>query len=266
MHCGNQFLPESHWLGMGIVHAEDLHPLLHPEEHYTDELTPEVLPIIAVEVDRVDVLILLWRIFSITNGAIRPLVKPIGMIFDVRVIRRAVDREIQRDFKTALLRLTHQPNKILNSAQRRLNRLVPTSLATDGPRRPHVILIGYQGIVLALAIRETNGVNGREINHIEAHVLRVIKTGYTIPKSAVFVSTTESVAGEELVPCGEPGALTFNNDRESPGRGGQIPIMLLVQQRLKLFRLKQFHDLTRWYGFEHGGAILELRSDFSRTR
>ena len=97
LHFADELLPEGHRLGVRIVHSEDFHAFVHPEEHDVDELTPEVLPVSTVEIQRIDVLILFRRIFRVSDRAIGPLVKPIGMRGDIRVIGRAVECVVEGD-------------------------------------------------------------------------------------------------------------------------------------------------------------------------
>jgi hypothetical protein len=53
----------------------------------------------------INVLVFLGRIFSVLYGSIRPDPKPLSMLADLGVIRRALERDVQCDFKTVLLRL-----------------------------------------------------------------------------------------------------------------------------------------------------------------
>ena len=97
MNGTDEFFPKGDGLSVGIVHAEDLHTLIHPEDHNIDQLTPEIFPVGAVEVDGVDVLIFFGRIFCVADAAIWTLVEPIRMIFDIRMVWLAVDGEVESD-------------------------------------------------------------------------------------------------------------------------------------------------------------------------
>src|SRR3546814_17373893 len=61
--------------------------------------------------------------------------------------------------------------EILARAQLRVNRFVTALLAPDGVRASRVVGASGEGVVRALAKAATDGVNRREVQHIEAHVL-----------------------------------------------------------------------------------------------
>src|SRR5690606_40649099 len=64
-------LPEAEALGVGVVHPEDLHALLDPVLEVAAQFVPEVLPIAALEVDRVDILVLLGRVLGVDRKSTR---------------------------------------------------------------------------------------------------------------------------------------------------------------------------------------------------
>ena len=45
---------------------------------------PQRLPVVGLEVDRIDVLVLLGRVLRVLDRAVRPLAEPLGMLLDVR--------------------------------------------------------------------------------------------------------------------------------------------------------------------------------------
>lgn len=86
MNFGNEPFPESDRLGVRIVDTEDANALFDPEANHVTEFFPEVFPVIAVKVERVDVLVLLGRVLGVLDGTVRAAVKPLGMLGDVGMI------------------------------------------------------------------------------------------------------------------------------------------------------------------------------------
>ncbi len=68
---GDQPFPEPDRLGVRIVHAEDLHPVADPKLDDPEDFLGQALGIV-VEVERVDVLVLLGRVFGVGDAAVHP--------------------------------------------------------------------------------------------------------------------------------------------------------------------------------------------------
>ena len=52
-------LPETEWLGVGVIYPEDVNPLADPEGEYTLQLIPKLAPLLRFKVQRVDIRIFL---------------------------------------------------------------------------------------------------------------------------------------------------------------------------------------------------------------
>ena len=98
------------------------------------------------------------------------------------MVRRAVDREVERDLHPSGADLSLEPGEILERPQRRFDRLVPAKLTADGVRHSRFPRLGRDRVVSALSIRTADRVNRRKINHVESHRLRVVHPRQTIPK------------------------------------------------------------------------------------
>ena len=68
-HVGDQPLPELHRLGVRVVDAEDLDPVVDPHLHDPAHLGVGALGVV-VEVERVDVLVLLGRVLGVGDRAV----------------------------------------------------------------------------------------------------------------------------------------------------------------------------------------------------
>src|SRR4030095_16142010 len=83
-----------------------------------------------------NIFVLFRWVLRVFDRAVRTFVEPVGMLFDVRVIGRAIDREIKGDFHSALAHLFLKPVEIFQRTERRLDRLVSASFAADRPWHP----------------------------------------------------------------------------------------------------------------------------------
>ena len=74
---------------MRVINAEDLDAVRDPQfKHVADS---RVNPLgISIEIQGINVLILLWGIFGVGDGAVGTLREPVGMLTDPRVIGRAL--------------------------------------------------------------------------------------------------------------------------------------------------------------------------------
>ena len=66
--------------GVRIVDPENSHAVLGPEEDDARHLVPELPPVFAAKIQRINVLIFFRRIFSVFDRAIGAFVEPLGML------------------------------------------------------------------------------------------------------------------------------------------------------------------------------------------
>src|ERR1700758_2527755 len=83
---------------MRVIDAKDLHAVLAPESHHTQEGFEQSALIGSIEINRIDVLVFLGRVLGILDAPVRPMMKPIRMLAHPRMVGRALDREIERYF------------------------------------------------------------------------------------------------------------------------------------------------------------------------
>src|SRR5688572_13608957 len=95
--------------------------------------------------------------------------EPFGMLFDPRVIGRALDREVEADLEAYLLRLVDESIEVVDRAEVRVDRFVPACFGTDRPRDPDVVWLGYERVVLAFTEVLSDRVDRWQVDDIEAH-------------------------------------------------------------------------------------------------
>ena len=176
--------PERKRFGMRVVDAEDPDAFADPVAEHAGELAPQRAPVLRLEVERIDVLIFLGRILRILHGAVRAPAEPLRMFLDVWMIRRALERNVERDFQPVLARPRHEMAKILDGPELWMDRRMAAFHGTDGPRTAHVVRRGLERIVGTLAALTADGVDRRQVEHVEAHALDIGQAFFTIAERA----------------------------------------------------------------------------------
>src|SRR5215510_1033611 len=157
----DQPLPELHGLGVRIVDAERAHAAADPELEDAPHLLPERRRRLALEVHRIDVLIFLQRVLGVLDRAVGPMEEPLRMLADPGMIRRALDREIERDLEPELPRRLDEAVEILEGAEVGMHGGIAAVGAADRPRASRIARCRLEGVVAALAVRESDRVDRR---------------------------------------------------------------------------------------------------------
>src|SRR5690606_266576 len=131
-------LPERERLRVRIVDAKNLDPLRDPELEDARELRPKLPPLVAFEIEGIDVLVLLRRVLRVLHAAVRPPAEPLGMLAHVRMIRRALESDVERDLEALPSRVLDERTEILERAERGMHALVTALRGTDRPRRARI--------------------------------------------------------------------------------------------------------------------------------
>ena len=109
----DQPFPEMKGLGVGVINPKNANSLLDPEADDAVKFFPELLPILGLEVKGINVFILFRRVFRILHGIVRPPAEPVGMLPDIRVVRRPLEGNIQGHFQVKLPGPGHKMPEIL---------------------------------------------------------------------------------------------------------------------------------------------------------
>ncbi len=108
-----------------IIDAEDGDARLDPQIHDAFDFFFDAGHV-GVEVDRVDVLILLRRVLGEGDGAVRLVAEPVRVRLDPRVVGRALQGEIKRDFQTQFMCTLAQGLEIVHGAEQWIHGVVAT--------------------------------------------------------------------------------------------------------------------------------------------
>ena len=97
------------------------------------------------------------------------MAEPLGMLPDVGMVRGALKGQIERDLEAVLPGPLDQPAEAGQGAELGMDLKVTTLLRPDRPGTAGVLRAGLQSVVLAFAIGSTDGVDGRQVEDVEAH-------------------------------------------------------------------------------------------------
>src|ERR1700722_3290188 len=154
---------------MGIIDSKDAHSLFHPKKNHIPELNPKRAPFRALEIERENILIKFRWIFGILDCAVRTGAKPFAMLFDIRVVRRALERNIESPLKSVFPRARDEALEILQCSQLAVNGSMTAFVGADGPGTAHIIVLRRYRIIFSLSERLPDRMDRREINDIETH-------------------------------------------------------------------------------------------------
>src|SRR5690625_5162989 len=89
------------------------------------------------------------------------------MLLDVRVVRRCLECDIERDFDAELIRLRDESVECLDTTELGVDSLVAAVFRPHRPRAPRVVGPGRRRVVLSLAKGRPNRMDGREVDDVE---------------------------------------------------------------------------------------------------
>ncbi len=207
-HLADQPLPERERLGVRVVDAEDPHPVGHPVLDDPQHLAADAGGVV-VEVDRVDVLVLLRRVLGVGDGPVRAGGEELRVLGDPRVVRRRLEGQVEGDLEADLLRAGDEGVEVLDGAEVGVDGVVAAVARADRPGGAGVLGAGGQGVVGALAVDLADRVDGRQVDHVEAHRRdrrQALGGGAEGPGGdppGLGVEGRALGAGEELVPAAE---------------------------------------------------------------
>jgi hypothetical protein len=160
--------PEVRWFGVRIVDAKYLDAVGYPEQHDAQHLVVEARRIV-VEIQRIDVLVFLRRILGVGDGAIGQHGEPFPVRLGPRVIRSALQRQVQRHLQALVAGGGDERVEVVDGAQGRMYGIVAALITADRPRRPDFAGCGGDRVVAALAVHLADRVDRRQVDDVEAH-------------------------------------------------------------------------------------------------
>src|SRR5205823_13523175 len=105
-----------------------------------------------------------------------------------------------RDLEAVLPGPLDQPAEAGQRAELGMDLKVTTLLRPDRPGTAGALRAGLQSVVLAFAIGSTDGVDGRQVEDVEAHARDVGQARFQVLEGAVASGLRRARPGEALVP------------------------------------------------------------------
>ena len=228
---GDEPLPEPERLGVRVVDAEDAHPEAGPVQHHAQQRLPELAPVRGIELQGVDVLVLLGRVLRVLDGPVGPATEPLRVFPHPRMIRRALEGEVERELEAVLLPGGHQGPEVLLRPQLRVDRGVPALGGPDGPRAAEVAGLRGAGVVPTLAEGPADGVDGGQVQHVEAHRGDGGDPRHHVAQGAVAGRVGGGRAREELVPGAVAGPLPVHVHPQLTAQGGGVAAIRVADRQ-----------------------------------
>ncbi len=170
VHGGDQPLPEREWFGVRVVHSEHPDAVIDPVLDHAEERLPQLLRLRAVEVDVDDVLIALRRVLRVLHRAVGPPREPLGVLLEPRVVGRALHGEVERDLEAELAGASDEAVEVVEGSEIGMHGLVATLGPADRPGAPRIGGRRHQRVVPPLAVGGADGVDRRQVHHVEAEI------------------------------------------------------------------------------------------------
>ncbi len=196
---------------MGIVHAEYQHAPVDPELEHALQFAPQGFPVFRQKIERIDILVFLGWILRVPDGAVGPLLKPVGVLADPGMIRGSLEGNVDGHMQVQFPGLRHEPVEGIQPAQIGMHGLVPARLGADSPGAARFARAGFRRIILAFPVRMSDRMYGGQVYDVEPELLdarqqlrRIVERGVgRVVFPAVF--PLGRGAGEKFVPCGKAG-------------------------------------------------------------
>ena len=129
----DQPCPEVRRLGVWVVHPKNLHTVADPVPNHAQHLSGKARRVI-IEVQWIDVLVLLRRVLGVGDRAVGEFGEPLPVAGCPRMVRCALQRQIQSDLQTILARGGHERIEVLDGSEIGVHGIVAACAAPDRPR------------------------------------------------------------------------------------------------------------------------------------
>ncbi len=136
------------------------------------------------------------------------------MFGDPGMIGRALEGDVQGELHAVFARGGGEVLEIGEGAELRMDGLVAAFGGADGPGAAVIAFGGDDVVVGAFAEGVADGVDGRQVEDVEAHGGDLGQQGFDIAQGAVAAGVGRGGARKELVPGGEAGAFAVDPDAE----------------------------------------------------
>ena len=225
---GDEPFPEADRLGVRVVDAEDGHAMLDPKHEHAIELGEEPHAIRGVEVDAAHVLVLVGRILCVTKASVGPVLEPVGVLGNPRMVGRTLDGEVESDLDAHARRGRDEVIEIVDRAELGGDGGVTAVGISDRPRATGIARLCGQRVVLALAVGHADGMHRREVRDVEPHLGELGQSPLGLAQRGALRRIASLGSREKLVPGSYVGLSAIGEDREQ--RFGDDRVLALIEK------------------------------------
>ena len=138
------------------------------------------------------------------------------------MVGRGLDREIHGQLQSVLPGHVPEVQEIVERTQLGSDRLVSAGLIADRIRTAGIVRTSHERVVWALALGVADGMNGRHVQHVEAHAgdVRDARLGLAERGAARWVGALR--AREDLVPGREAGFEAIDDELQLTPVAGRV--------------------------------------------
>ena len=134
----------------------------------------------------------------------------------------------------ALLRRGDEGTEVVERAEGGLDGVVAAGCAADRPRAADVAGCRDLRVVAPLAMDAADGMDGRQVEHVEAHRGDVVETRDDVAEGAVTPGLIGGAPWKHLVPAREARLLRVDEQRHRRGTRGEAAIGVALDETLQL--------------------------------
>ena len=188
--------------------------------------------------------------------------EPLGVLAQPRMVGRALDREVERDVHSELVRGRGELSHILERSKLGMHRVVAARLGSDRPRRSRIAGGGRERVVPALAIGEADGMDRRQVDDVEAD-------GSELGKHLLDPREPSPGTREEFVPGPEARSHAVDLDRQRRVDRDLAVALLGALNRLEKLGAEDhvmLDDLRARFVLERRHSVLDQRVVGLRAR
>ena len=195
---------------MRVVDAEDRDALLDPETEDLGQRQPQSLPVVGLEVDGIDVLVLLGWVLGVLDGSVGPGHEPLGVLRDPPVIGGALEGDVERQLETTRVTGVDDRVHVVEGPEVGMDGEV----VGDPPWAADVTGCRLDAVVATLAMDDADRVDRREVDDIETHRGDVVEAIDHIAQGGGSSARMHGRPREQLVPGTETPTLGIDVDGE----------------------------------------------------
>src|ERR1700722_1831937 len=200
--------------------------MLAPEPDDALQFLEQSARIRRVEVDRINVLVLFGRVLGVFDAAVGSMMKPLRMLTDPRMVRRTLNCEIQRHLYPKTIGGRVEVIEIVQRADRRIDRNMPSSLISDRPRASRRTRSTIESVARTLAIRVTDRMYRRQVYNVKTEVAQFRQAALGVLEGAGLSRIASLRSHKHLIPGSKASSLAIDDEFEqrlNPGRAKSLP-------------------------------------------